>query len=97
MNAPARQRIDLWLYRARLLKTRAAATRLVSEGGVRLAQGGALRRLEKPSVEVGAGDTLVFILNGRMVALRVLGVGPRRGPPAEARQLYCEVDADALA
>ena len=30
-----RQRIDLWLFRARFAKTRAAAARLVSEGGVR--------------------------------------------------------------
>ena len=47
-----RQRIDIWLFRARFMKTRAAATRLVSEGGVRIVHDGVPRRLEKPSVEV---------------------------------------------
>lgn len=92
-----RQRVDLWLHRARLVKTRAAAARLVSEGGVRLVQDGRARRLEKPSAEVSPGDALLFVLNGRLVALRVLGVGMRRGPPAEARLLYSEVDAESLA
>lgn len=35
-----RQRIDVWLFRARFAKTRAAAGRLVSEGGLRLVRDG---------------------------------------------------------
>lgn len=93
----ARQRIDLWLYRARLCKTRAAASRLVAEGGVRLVQGASSRRLDKPSSEVGAGDVLVFAQRGAVRALRITGIGARRGPAAEARALYAELDADALA
>ncbi|MFO0202262.1 MAG: S4 domain-containing protein, partial [Alphaproteobacteria bacterium] len=34
MSVAQRQRVDLWLHRARLAKTRAAAARLISEGGV---------------------------------------------------------------
>src|SRR5690606_17188015 len=41
MTAPAaRQRIDVWLFRARFAKTRAAAARLVGEGGVRVVREG---------------------------------------------------------
>jgi len=97
VTGAARQRVDLWLYRARLAKTRAAAARLISEGGVRLMQAGVARRLEKSSAEVGAGDSLVFMLNGKVVALQIQALGSRRGPPAEARSLYSEVDADGLA
>ncbi|MGE0740173.1 MAG: S4 domain-containing protein [Hyphomonadaceae bacterium] len=93
----ARQRVDLWLHRARLAKTRAAAARLVSEGGVRVIRDGAARRIEKPSVELVVGDALLFPRGARLLALRVEALGARRGPPAEARTLYSELDAQTLA
>ncbi|MEZ5957746.1 MAG: S4 domain-containing protein [Hyphomonadaceae bacterium] len=92
-----RQRIDVWLFRARFLKTRAAAARLITEGGVRLVHEGMPRRLEKPSVEVAVGDTLVFSQRGKLIAIEVKALGPRRGPPAEARALFSELDAEKLA
>lgn len=92
-----RQRIDVWLFRARFAKTRGAAARLVAEGGLRIVHDGLPRRIEKASVEVAAGDTLLFVHAGRLVAIGVVGLGGRRGPASEARALYCELDADALA
>ena len=92
-----RQRIDVWLFRARFAKTRAAATRLVAEGGARIVHDGVPRRVEKPSVEVTPGDALVFPHGGKLLAIRVAALGARRGPPAEARGLYSELDAETLA
>lgn len=92
-----RQRIDVWLFRARFAKTRAAAARLVTEGGVRLVHDGVPRRIEKPSVEVAANDTLLLPQRGRLTAIQVRALAARRGPPAEARSLYSELDADQLA
>jgi ribosome-associated heat shock protein Hsp15 len=92
-----RQRIDIWLFRARFMKTRAAATRLVSEGGVRIVHDGLARRLEKPSVEVAPGDALLFSHGGKLVAIKVKALGDRRGPPSEARALYSELDAETFA
>ena len=92
-----RQRVDVWLWRARLSKTRAAASRLVAEGGVRLIREHAVRRLDKPSVELAVGDALVFASAGKVRAVRVLGLSARRGPAAQARALYDELDAAALA
>lgn len=91
------QRIDVWLFRARFVKTRAAAARLISEGGARIVHDGVARRLEKPSVDVRIGDELLFPMRGKLVAVRIEGLGPRRGPPAEARLLYSELDAESLA
>jgi ribosome-associated heat shock protein Hsp15 len=91
------QRIDVWLFRARFAKTRAAAARLVTEGGVRIVHDGVPRRLEKPSVEVAPGDALVFQQRGRLVVVRVNALSARRGPAAEARTLYSELDAEVLA
>lgn len=96
-----RQRIDVWLWRARMTKSRALAADLVNAGNVRLMRDGQSRRLERPSVEVGPGDTILFSTPGsgerRMRAVRVLGLPSRRGPPAEAAAHYCELDADTLA
>ncbi len=96
-GASARQRIDVWLFRARLAKTRAAAARLVSEGGVRVVRDGASRALGKASAEVGVGDTLMLPSRGVVRMLRVELLGGRRGPAAEARLLYSELDADSVA
>ena len=93
----ARQRVDIWLFRARFAKTRAAASRLVAEGGVRVVHEGLPRRLEKPSVEVEPGDTLMFTQGGKLLALKVVALGDRRGPASEARGLYRELDAASLA
>jgi ribosome-associated heat shock protein Hsp15 len=93
----SRQRVDLWLYRARFAKTRAAATRLVTEGGVRIVRDGASRQIEKPSVEVSVGDALVLPLRGKLCTVCIDGLPERRGPAAEARQLYRELDAEGLA
>jgi ribosomal 50S subunit-recycling heat shock protein len=81
-------RIDVWLWRARFFKTRSLSARMVDEGRVRLTRAGAESRIDKPSRAVKIGDELVFALGGRLTALRVEGLGERRGPPAEARLLY---------
>jgi len=81
-------RIDVWLWRARFFKTRSLAARMVDEGGVRLIRGAARHKLDKPSRLVKIGDGLAFLQGARWVALRVEGLGERRGPAAEARDLY---------
>jgi ribosome-associated heat shock protein Hsp15 len=92
-----RQRVDVWLHRARFAKTRAAAARLVTEGGVRVVRDGASRVLDKASTEVAVGDALLLPLRGSVLTVRIERLGERRGPAAEARQLYSELDAEALA
>jgi ribosomal 50S subunit-recycling heat shock protein len=81
-------RIDVWLWRARFFKTRSLAARFVESGRVRVSRGGAETRIDKPGRPVRAGDGLVFALGGRVTAIRIDGVGERRGPAAEARELY---------
>lgn len=81
-------RIDVWLWRARIAKTRSLAAGLISERGVRLTRDGVERRVDKPSRSVRAGDRLVFAREGRLYALTILALGTRRGPAAEARALY---------
>ena len=81
-------RADVWLWRARFFKTRSLAAKLVDEGRVRLTRSGQESRLDKPARPIKVGDALVFALGGRLIAIKVEGLGERRGPPAEARGLY---------
>ncbi|WP_246566785.1 RNA-binding S4 domain-containing protein [Gemmobacter fulva] len=89
--APARAtiRLDKWLWQARFFKSRRMAIEEIAEGHVRLNG----NRMMKPGHSVGAGDTLTFPLDGRIRVIRVLDVGTRRGPSAEALRLYRDLDA----
>ena len=86
-------RADVWLWRARFFKTRSLAGRFVDEGRIRLTRAGAESRVDKPSRGLRTGDVLVFAIGGRLINVRVMGFGERRGPASEARGLYEAVDA----
>ena len=77
-------RIDKWLWHARFCKTRAIAQDKASQGHIRLNG----HRIEKPSASVRIGDVMTLTASGKVVSLRVLGLGLRRGPASEARALY---------
>lgn len=87
------QRLDLWLWCARLRKTRADCARLVEAGAVRINR----QPTDKAHARVRPGDVLTIAQGhgerGRIVVWRVLGLAARRGPPAEARALYEDVAA----
>ena len=80
-------RIDKWLWFARLAKSRSLAARLCAAGAVIIGGTAALR----PSQPVRVG-AIVEVPQGRLVhTVRVLALGVRRGPAAEARLLYEDV------
>jgi ribosome-associated heat shock protein Hsp15 len=85
-------RADVWLWRARFFKTRNLAHDFIEAGGLRLTRDGRETRLDKSSRTIKPGDLLIFALNGRLNALRVEGLGERRGPASEARSLYSTDD-----
>lgn len=87
-GASASLRIDLFLWQARLAKTRPAAQALATQGHVRLNG----RRVERAHVPVRAGDVLTLPANGPAKVIRILALPTRRGPPAEALALYSTVE-----
>ncbi len=86
------QRLDKWLWCARFLKARAACTRWVAEGGVRVNR----QPTDKPHARLRPGDVLTLPVPQGVRVVRVLALAARRGPPAEARLLYEEI-AEAAA
>jgi ribosome-associated heat shock protein Hsp15 len=81
---PDRQRLDKWLWHARVVKARSSAAALVEAGHVRI--NGA--RETAPGHAVKAGDVLTIALDRSVRVLRVLGFSERRGNAADARVLY---------
>jgi ribosome-associated heat shock protein Hsp15 len=80
----ARQRIDKWMWHARVVRTRADAAALAASGHVRLNGS----RVDAASRPVKVGDVLTVALDRRVRVLKVLGFAERRGPPEAARPLY---------
>jgi len=80
----ASQRLDKWLWCARLVKTRTGAVHLVEDGKVRI--NGA--RAVKPSRLVHPGDVVTATPEGRLFVTRILGLAERRGPASQAQTLY---------
>jgi ribosome-associated heat shock protein Hsp15 len=78
------QRLDKWLWCARLTRTRSGAARLIEAGKVRINGTRAL----KPSRLVQAGDVVTATWLGRLTVVRVLTSAERRGPASLARTLY---------
>ena len=83
----AGQRLDKWLWFARIVKTRTAAGRVVIGGKVRVNR----NRVTKAAHLVRPGDVITATVAGKVCVLRVEALGQRRGPAAEARELYADL------
>ena len=80
----AGQRLDKWLWFARVVKSRTLAAGLVQDGRVRLNR----ERVTKPSQIVKPGDVVTLTVHRNVRILRVVLPGHRRGPATEAATLY---------
>jgi ribosome-associated heat shock protein Hsp15 len=79
-----RQRLDKWLWHARVVKARASAAALVEAGHVRV--NGA--REKAPGHSVKLGDVVTVGLDRTVRILKVVGFSERRGDASAARVLY---------
>ena len=83
-EAPPTQRLDRWLWMARLFRSRTRAAAFVAGGHIRVNS----VRVAKAHHPVRVADVLTFAAGSRVRVIRVLGHPARRGPAAEARALY---------
>ncbi len=82
-----RQRVDKWLWHARVVRTRSAAAALASSGYVRV-NGAPIRA---PGCMVRSGDVITVALERTVRVLKVTGFIERRGPTEGDRGLYEEL------
>lgn len=86
-DTPGSQRLDKWLWFARIVKSRTLATKLVSEGKLRVNR----VRVAKPSHPIKPGDVLTATVHRNVRVLKVTAIGARRGPASEAQTLYADL------
>ena len=79
-----RQRIDKWLWHARVVRTRTSAAALVDGGHVRLNG----ERITAASRPVKVGDVVTVALHRVVRVMKVTGFAERRGDADAARLLY---------
>jgi len=79
-----RQRIDKWLWHARVVRTRSDAAALAAAGFVRLNG----KRMTAASQPVRIGDVVTLALDRSVRVLRVEGFCEKRGAALVARALY---------
>ncbi|MGH0001839.1 RNA-binding S4 domain-containing protein [Pseudovibrio ascidiaceicola] len=77
-------RIDKWLWYARITKSRTLAQKLAVSGHVRLNKD----KIAAAKIAVKPGDVLTITMPRRLLILKVLKLGTRRGPAPEAQLLY---------
>jgi ribosome-associated heat shock protein Hsp15 len=80
-----RQRIDKWLWHARVVRTRSQAAGLAAAGHVRING----QRIDAPSRAVRPGDVVTVALDRVVRVLKVVGFAERRGS-ADAARALCE-------
>ena len=79
-----RQRIDKWLWHARVVRTRQAAAALAVSGHVRINA----QRIDAASRAVRPGDVVTVALDRAVRVLKVVGFAERRGSADDARVIY---------
>jgi ribosome-associated heat shock protein Hsp15 len=84
-------RIDKWLWQARFFKSRAIAAKLCNAGKVRVDG----VKIAKSHYAVRKGLVLTFPQGRRVRVIRVVALGERRGPAAEAAMLYEDLSDEA--
>jgi ribosome-associated heat shock protein Hsp15 len=84
-----RQRLDRWLFFARLAKSRSLAAKWIVDGHVRVNS----RRVVQAARPVQAGDVVTLALECEVRVLRIVAMGLRRGPASEAARLFDEIAA----
>jgi ribosome-associated heat shock protein Hsp15 len=91
--ATDRQRIDKWLWHARVVRTRPDAAGLATSGHVRING----QRIDAAGRTVRPGDVVTVSLDRRVRVLKVAGLTGRRGSADAARGLYEDLDAGPAA
>jgi ribosome-associated heat shock protein Hsp15 len=79
-----RQRVDRFLWHARLVRTRTLAAKLAASGHVRVNG----RRIDAPGRALKIGDVLTVTMPGGVRVLKIAAFAPRRGGSRDARGLY---------
>ena len=81
------QRIDNWLFRSRLIKSRAKAQKIILDGYVKINK----IRTSKPSIKIKIGDIITLTKLDSIFIISVENFAKNRLDAKEAIKLYKEI------
>jgi len=84
MSESENLRLDKWLWYARFFKSRSLATTFCNAGKLRV--DGTI--VKKAHHQIKPGEVLTFQRGHQVRVIKVVALGTRRGPAAEAQALY---------
>ena len=87
-EADAGCRLDIWLFRARFVKSRKLASTLITKGKIRVSHSGKTERVKKPHFMLRPGHQVTFMRGNQLITAQMISAGTRRGPAPEAQSLY---------
>ena len=91
-GAPApSQRIDKWLWHARVARTRTLAQELLRRGKIRVNR----QKVTSASRSIRCDDVLTISVGQRIRVLKVKAFAERRGSASEASALFEEIEVGA--
>jgi ribosome-associated heat shock protein Hsp15 len=79
----------MWLWCARFMRARGDCAAWVADGLLRVNR----QPTDKPHYRLRVGDVVTLALRHQVRVIEVLALATRRGPAAEARALYREIEA----
>ncbi|GLQ96305.1 RNA-binding S4 domain-containing protein [Dyella mobilis] len=85
-------RADVWLWAARMFKTRSLAKQAIDGGKVDVNGTGC-----KPSKTLHVGDTVRLTRGEERLELEIMALSEQRGPASAAQLLYRETEASRVA
>ena len=84
------QRIDKWIWHARITKTRTLAQKLITSGNVRVNR----TKIKRPSFQIKPNDVLTISKNHHVMVLEVQALAIRRGSANDAQELYTKLNEE---
>ena len=81
------QRIDNWLFRSRLIKSRAKAQKIILSGYVKINK----IRVSKPSIKIKIGDVITLTKFDNIFVISVINFAKNRLNAKEAMELYKKI------
>jgi ribosome-associated heat shock protein Hsp15 len=92
IEEPNEVRADVWLWAARMYKTRSLAKQAIDGGKVDVNGAGC-----KPAKAVHVGDSVRLTRGEERLELEILALSEQRGPASAAQVLYRETEASRTA